>query len=78
MELVPGVHSIGLRKGGRSHAFLFAEDRALTLVDTLFDTDAHVVLECMKRIGRAPRELKHIALTHAHRSHLGGLRRSSG
>ena len=81
MQLAPGVHSIGQRKGGRSHAFLFVDERGLTLVDTLFDTDAHVVLKYMKRIGRAPSELKHIAITHAHRSHLGGLatlRRLSG
>lgn len=73
MELAPGVHSIGQRKGGRSHAFLFVHGSELTLVDTLFDTDAHVLLDYMRRIGRAPRELKHIVLTHAHRSHLGGL-----
>ena len=73
MELAPGVHSIGQRKGGRSHAFLFVHGKELTLVDTLFDTDAHVVLRYMRGIGRAPSELKHIVLTHAHRSHLGGL-----
>jgi glyoxylase-like metal-dependent hydrolase (beta-lactamase superfamily II) len=75
MEVAPGVHSIGQRKGGRVHAYLFEHGRSLTLVDTLFDADAHVVLERIRAIGRAPADLNHIALTHAHRSHLGGLAR---
>ncbi len=75
MELAPGAHSIGQTKGGRVHAFLFERSGELTLVDTLFDTDAHVVLDYIRRIGRSPTDLKRIALTHAHRSHLGGLAR---
>lgn len=45
----------------------------LTLIDTLFDADARVVLDQISAIGRAPSDLKQIVLTHAHRSHLGGL-----
>ena len=78
MEIVPGVHSIGpttagLVKGGYAHAYLFEKDDELTLVDTLWDDDAHVVLKYLSQIGRSPKELKQIALTHGHRSHLGGL-----
>jgi glyoxylase-like metal-dependent hydrolase (beta-lactamase superfamily II) len=73
MELAPGVYSIGQRKGGRVHAYLFEHGRNLTLIDTLFDTDARVVLGYLRRLGRSPADLEHIALTHAHRSHLGGL-----
>jgi glyoxylase-like metal-dependent hydrolase (beta-lactamase superfamily II) len=73
MRVAEGVYSIGQRKGGRVHAYLFDQDRELTLVDTLFDADAKRVLDCIQRIGRSPDDLKHIALTHAHRSHLGGL-----
>lgn len=75
MELAPGAHSIGQTKGGHVHAFLFEHSGTLTLVDTLFDTDAHVVLDYIQRIGRSPTDLRHIVLTHAHRSHLGGLAR---
>ena len=75
MELAPGVYSIGQRKGGRVHAYLFEHGGELTLIDTLFDTDAHVVLDYLRGIGRSPADLKQIALTHAHRSHLGGLGR---
>ena len=45
----------------------------LTLVDTLFEDDARGVLEAIRSLGRSPRDLKRIVLTHAHRSHLGGL-----
>jgi glyoxylase-like metal-dependent hydrolase (beta-lactamase superfamily II) len=75
MRVAEGVYSIGQTKGGRVHAYLFEQDRELTLVDTLFDADAERVLDCIRRIGRSPGNLKHIALTHAHRSHLGGLAR---
>ena len=40
MLLAEGVHSIGQKKGGRVHAFLFEHADGLTLVDTLFDDDA--------------------------------------
>jgi glyoxylase-like metal-dependent hydrolase (beta-lactamase superfamily II) len=72
MEIAPGVHSMGQRKGGRVHAFLFDTGTELTLIDTLFDTDAHRVLEEIRRLGRSASDLKHIVLTHGHRSHLGG------
>jgi glyoxylase-like metal-dependent hydrolase (beta-lactamase superfamily II) len=73
MEIAPHAYSLGQRKGGRVHAFLFEHGGELTLVDTLFDADARVVLDYIARLGHAPTDLKRIALTHAHRSHLGGL-----
>jgi glyoxylase-like metal-dependent hydrolase (beta-lactamase superfamily II) len=78
MTLPEGVHSIGppeggLVRGGYAHAYLFEDGEELTLVDTLWDDDAYLILEYIWRLGRTPRDLKHIALTHAHRSHLGGL-----
>jgi glyoxylase-like metal-dependent hydrolase (beta-lactamase superfamily II) len=72
-ELEPGIYSLGESKGGRSHAFLLEDGGELTLVDTLFESDARVVLDALKRLGRSPTHLKGIAITHAHRSHLGGL-----
>jgi glyoxylase-like metal-dependent hydrolase (beta-lactamase superfamily II) len=73
MEIGSGVHSIGQTKGGRVHAFLFDAGGELTLIDTLFDSDAHVVLDYVKRIGRQPTAITSILVTHGHRSHLGGL-----
>jgi glyoxylase-like metal-dependent hydrolase (beta-lactamase superfamily II) len=73
MQIAEGVYSVGQKKGGRVHAYLFENNGELTLVDTLFDSDAHRVLDLIRQMGRTPRDLKQIVLTHAHRSHLGGL-----
>jgi glyoxylase-like metal-dependent hydrolase (beta-lactamase superfamily II) len=72
-ELAPGVHVLGGRKGGHVRAFLLDSAGELTLVDTLFEHEGGDVLEAIRRLGRSPRDLTRIALTHAHRSHLGGL-----
>jgi glyoxylase-like metal-dependent hydrolase (beta-lactamase superfamily II) len=79
--LAPGIHSLGHGKGGHVHAFLIDEGGELTLVDTLFESDARLVLQEIDRLGRRPSDLKRIAITHGHRSHLGGLaalKRASG
>ncbi len=73
MQLAPGVYSLGVAKGFETHAFLIEDGGELTLIDTLFDADARVILNQIRAIGRSPTDLKHIVLTHAHRSHLGGL-----
>lgn len=67
------VYSIGQWKGGHCHAFLVDSDDGLILIDTLFDSDGGPVLKALESIGRTPNDLKHIILTHAHRSHLGGV-----
>lgn len=72
-ELAPGVHALGGSKGGHVRSFLFEANGELTLVDTLFENDARGVLDAIRKLGRKPGDLKQIALTHAHRSHLGGL-----
>ena len=71
-EIAPGLHSLGQRMGGRVHAFLIVEDDGLTLIDTMWDTDGHRVLEAIAALGKTPQDLKRIVLTHGHRSHLGG------
>jgi glyoxylase-like metal-dependent hydrolase (beta-lactamase superfamily II) len=81
LELAPGIHAIGGKKGGRVRAFLVEDGTDLLLVDTLYETDGSLVLAGIERLGRAPSDLKRIALTHGHRSHLGGLavlKRESG
>ncbi len=80
-ELAPGIHSLGHGRGGHVHAFLIEDGGELTLVDTLFENDGRLVLEAIRGLGRKPTDLKRIGVTHAHRSHLGGLaalKRASG
>ena len=80
-ELAPGVFSLGDTKGGHVRAVLIENAGELTLVDTLFQSDARLVLDAIRRLGRGVRDLKRIAITHGHRSHLGGLaalKRESG
>jgi glyoxylase-like metal-dependent hydrolase (beta-lactamase superfamily II) len=72
-ELAPGAHVLGGSKGGHVRSFLLETNGELTLVDTLFETDARGVLDAIRKLGRSPRDLKRIVLTHGHRSHLGGL-----
>ena len=72
-EIAPGVHSLGHGAGGHVHAFLIDDGGELSLVDTLFEGDARLVLEAIRGLGRSVTDLKRIAITHAHRSHLGGL-----
>ena len=73
MQIAPGVYSMDQSKGGHVHAFLLDDGTELTLIDTLFDTDAGRIIDRIGSLGRGVEDLKHIILTHAHRSHLGGL-----
>jgi len=73
MQLAPGVYSLGIAKGFASHAFLIDDGDGLTLIDTLFDANARVIFDEIRALGLTITDLKHIVLTHAHRSHLGGL-----
>jgi glyoxylase-like metal-dependent hydrolase (beta-lactamase superfamily II) len=72
-ELAPGIHVLGGTKGGHVRAFLLETGTELTLVDTLFEDDGRDVLAAVRQLGRRPRDVSQIVLTHAHRSHLGGL-----
>ena len=72
-QIAPGIYSLEQSMGGDVHAFLLDDGEDLTLIDTLFDTDARRVLDRIETIGKKVEDLKHIVLTHAHRSHLGGL-----
>ena len=73
MKLTEGVHYVSQSKGGHVHAFLLDDGKGLTLLDALYDSDAGVLLEEIKQMGRQPWDLKNIIITHAHRSHIGGV-----
>jgi glyoxylase-like metal-dependent hydrolase (beta-lactamase superfamily II) len=73
MRIANGIYSMGQQEGGRVHAFLLDDGNGLTLIDTMYDDDAHLVLAELASIGKTAADVKHIILTHAHKSHLGGL-----
>jgi glyoxylase-like metal-dependent hydrolase (beta-lactamase superfamily II) len=73
MQILPGLHSLGGRSGGRVRAFLIDDGKELTLIDTLLNKDGRDILDEIRRLGRQPNHVKRIILTHAHQSHLGGL-----
>jgi glyoxylase-like metal-dependent hydrolase (beta-lactamase superfamily II) len=73
MQITPGLHGLGDKSGGYVRAFLIDDGSELTLVDTLLDNGGALVLEELKALGKSPRDVKRIILTHAHQSHLGGL-----
>jgi glyoxylase-like metal-dependent hydrolase (beta-lactamase superfamily II) len=74
MKLTDGLYSMSQTRGGRVHAFLVEDPNGgLILIDTLLDKDAAGVLAELAAIGKTPQDIKTIALTHSHKSHLGGL-----
>lgn len=78
MEIARGVFSIGQTgrnayPSGYSHAYLLKDGEELTLIDTLGDADGRLVIQQLKKLRQPVRNLKRILVTHAHRSHIGGL-----
>jgi glyoxylase-like metal-dependent hydrolase (beta-lactamase superfamily II) len=73
MQIAPGIHSLGQEEGGHVHAFLLDDGNGVTLIDTMYDDDARHVIAGLTAIGKTAADLKRIILTHAHKSHLGGL-----
>lgn len=73
MQVAPGIRSLGNARGGHVRAFLLDDGAGLTLLDTLFEDDGRLVLAELEGMGRAAADIRHIILTHAHKSHLGGL-----
>ena len=57
---------------GRVHAYLLDDGQGLTLIDSLRDKNGKVIFDALKAIGRSPRDLRRIILTHAHPTHVNG------
>jgi hypothetical protein len=57
MEIEPGIISLSQRKGGFVHAYLIAQDDQLLLIDSLFDTNARIILDEIERMGRSIQDL---------------------
>jgi glyoxylase-like metal-dependent hydrolase (beta-lactamase superfamily II) len=72
VELARGIVAVGDESRGWVRAFLVADGKDLTLVDTLADVHPFQILAAIRRMGRSLSDLKRIWLTHAHFSHLCG------
>lgn len=76
MSMTPVLENLYQISAGVSNAFLFdqpANDprEGLTLVDTGLPGNEDKVLDAIGALGRQPRDLKRILLTHGHADHIG-------
>ncbi|WP_158808198.1 MBL fold metallo-hydrolase [Beijerinckia sp. L45] len=75
--LIAGLHIIP----GLVNVYLLETADGLAVVDTGFARDTAKILDGIAAIGRAPEDVRHILLTHAHPDHIGGaaaLRKRTG
>ncbi len=70
MEVLPGVHKVEGVRGG--NVFLLEEPQGLTLVDAGLPGSHGRILRFVQSLGRDPRDLKAIIITHGHIDHMGG------
>lgn len=77
--MTEGIHRVdGVRA---SNAYVVETDDGLVLVDTGIRRDARRVLRFVQGLGHAPRDVRHIVITHCDIDHIGGaaaLRRATG
>jgi glyoxylase-like metal-dependent hydrolase (beta-lactamase superfamily II) len=77
VELAPGIVAVGDQSRGWVRAFLVADGNDLTLVDSLADSHPFQILAAIRQMGRSVTDVKRIWVTHAHFSHLCGLKEMS-
>lgn len=70
MEIVPGVHLVEEMRGG--NVYLLVDD-ALVLIDTGMPGNTDNILRYIKGLGREPKDLASIIITHGHIDHMGSL-----
>jgi glyoxylase-like metal-dependent hydrolase (beta-lactamase superfamily II) len=68
MEIAPGIHAVEEVRG--SNAILLAGER-MAIVDTGYAGNCDAIVRGIKAIGRSPRDLAWIILTHHHLDHSG-------
>jgi glyoxylase-like metal-dependent hydrolase (beta-lactamase superfamily II) len=68
-KLVDGLYRIP----GLANTYLIDAPEGLALIDTGFPKGSEKIFAAMRQLGRAPGDLRHIILTHAHFDHIGSL-----
>ena len=69
-QVVPGLYQVSF---GFVNAFLIATGDELTLIDTGISSSAPKIMAAVAELGKAPRDVKRIVLTHLHGDHVGSL-----
>jgi glyoxylase-like metal-dependent hydrolase (beta-lactamase superfamily II) len=72
MSVKPVVEGL-YRLPGLVNLYLLDAPEGLVLIDTGYPGGEKTVLAALQTLGRAPGDLRHVILTHAHVDHLGGL-----
>jgi glyoxylase-like metal-dependent hydrolase (beta-lactamase superfamily II) len=74
MQIAPHIHRFDT---GPFNWYLIEQDSRLTLIDAGFPGHYSVLLEGLRSIGREPRDIEAILITHAHADHTGFAERLS-
>ncbi len=69
MELLPHIHLVD---GVTSNTYMIVEPDGLTVIDTGMPGSHTKMIAYVRRLGREPREVRRILLTHQHVDHVGG------
>ncbi|MEA2499476.1 MAG: hypothetical protein QOH26_1881 [Actinomycetota bacterium] len=69
-KIAPGVYRLSV---GGVGAFLLDDDGAVTVVDTGLPGNVDEIWGGLKTIGRSPKDVKNILVTHYHQDHIGCL-----
>ena len=71
MEILPGIHRIDNVRGSNSYLTLF--DESIAIIDTGSPGNSKKILTYINNLGRNPRDVKYIILTHADIDHTGNV-----
>lgn len=66
--IAPGLYAI---VAGQVNTFLLDHPNGCVLIDTGFPGSADTILQAVREVGKQPRDIKHLLLTHAHPDHIG-------